>query len=163
MIKVSLILDIILFMVFLGLYQNCTTDFLDPSTLPTSESSPSQQLPIFVPISIGIVVIILTIVVVLSLLLYKLHQRCAKSRKFYRLPLKVSCLYLYCHNVSVVGANSKSQEVCGVTDNPAYETCTSVDRLEPDYNMDNNPVYMINNNTTLQKTETAIYETIQSN
>ena len=154
-------------MVFLGLYQNCTTDSLDPSTLPTSESSPSQQLPIFVSISIGIVVIILTILVVLSLLLYKLHQRCAKSRKFYRLPdyttlsVKVSCLYLYCHNLSVVGANSKSQEVCGVTDNPAYETCASVDRLEPGYNMDNNPVYMINNNTTLQKTEIAIYETIQ--
>ena len=61
-------------------------------------------------------------------------------------------------NLSVVGANSKSQEVCGVTDNPAYET---VDRLEPGYNMDSNPVYMINNNTTLQKTEIAIYETIQ--
>ena len=168
MIKVSnhrLILDIILFMVFLGLYQNCTTDSLDPSTLPTSESSPSQQLPIFVSISIGIVVIILTILVVLSLLLYKLHQRCAKSRKFYQtntLSVKVLCdtrpFYLYCHNVSVVGANSKSQEVCGVTDNPAYETCASVDRLEPGYNMDNNPVYMINNNTTLQKTKTAIYQ-----
>ena len=86
-------------MVFLGLYQNYTTDSLDPSTLPTSESSPSPELPIFVPISIGIVVIILTILVVLSFLLYKLHQRCAKSRKFYQtiyttLSVKVSCLYL---------------------------------------------------------------------
>ena len=73
--------------------------------------------------------------------------------------MSVSTAISYGHNCCI-GANSKSQEVCGVTDNPAYETCTSVDRLEPGYNMDNNPVYMINNNTTLQKTEIAIYETI---
>ena len=85
-INLSVDINAYLSMPLLGIYQNDTTDSLDPSTLPTSESSPSPELPIFVPISIGIVVIILTILVVLSLLLYKLHQRCAKCRKFYRLP-----------------------------------------------------------------------------
>ena len=107
------------------------------------------------------------VIIIISLLLFKLCQKCKKSRKFYIPGYHTVCkgiyhVCIYCHNLSVVGANSKSQEVCGVTDNPAYETCASVDRLEPDYNMDNNPVYMINNNTTLQKTEIPIiYETIQ--
>ena len=60
-----------------------------------------------------------------------------------------------------LGGSSKSQEVCEVTANPAYETCTSVNRLEPDYNMDNNPLYIINNNKPLQKTEMALYETVR--
>ena len=61
------------------------------------------------------------------------------------------------------GARSKPHENCGITDNPAYETYTGelgVDRLEHDYNMDNNPLYMMTNKPTLETTETQLYETV---
>ena len=61
------------------------------------------------------------------------------------------------------GANSRPHENCGITDNPAYETYTGelgVDRLEHDYNMDNNPLYMMTNKPTLKTTETQLYETV---
>ena len=71
-------------MPLLELYQNDTTDSLDPSTLPTSESSPSLELPLFAHLSIGIVVIFLMIIVIIiSLLLFKFRQKYKKSRKFH--------------------------------------------------------------------------------
>ena len=52
---------------------------------------------------------------------------------------------------------SRPHENCGITDNPAYETYTG--ELS-DYNMENNPLYMMTNKPTLETTETQLYETV---
>ena len=64
------------------------------------------------------------------------------------------------------GSNSRPHENCGITDNPAYETYTGelgVDRLEHDYNMDNNPLYMMTNKpTTETNTSLHVYDVVIS-
>ena len=88
------------------------------------------------------------------------YCRSGKSRKMfcynYVIPLSIDS------NIVVIGSgsNSRPHENCGITDNPAYETYTGelgVDRLEHDYNMDNNPLYIMTNKPT---TKTQLYETV---
>ena len=68
---------------------------------------------------------------------------------------------------------SSSQEKCDVVENSAYGVTiqgSAGGRLEPDYNMENNPLYemrSLSNDTHSHKTQTAapvvpVYETIDS-
>ena len=68
---------------------------------------------------------------------------------------------------------SSQEEKCDVVDNSAYGVTvqgSAGDRLEPDYNMENNPLYemkSLSNDTHSHKTQTQapavpVYETIDS-
>ena len=78
-------------------------------------------------------------------------------------------MHLFIDNNIVVigsGANCRPQGNCGITDNPAYEIYTGelgVDRLEHDYNMDNNPLYMMTNKPkTETNTSLHVYDVVNN-
>ena len=59
---------------------------------------------------------------------------------------------------------SSSQEKCDVVENSAYGVTvqgSAGDRLEPDYNMENNPLYEMRSLSTTAPT-VPVYETIDS-
>ena len=65
---------------------------------------------------------------------------------------------------------SSSQEKCDVVENSAYGVTvqgSAGDRLEPDYNMENNPMRSLSNDRHSHKTQTTapavpVYETVDS-
>ena len=75
--------------------------------------------------------------------------------------------------MSVYSGESSHEEKCDVVENSAYGVTvqgSAGDRLEPDYNMENNPLYEMGslcNDTHSHKTQTAapavpVYETVDS-
>ena len=80
----------------------------------------------------------------------------------------------FCYTIAFVGIihSQSQQEKCDVVENFAYAYGVHVqgsagDRLEPDYNMENNPLYemrILSNEGHSQKTETPalvpVYETV---
>ena len=90
----------------------------------------------------------------------------------YKAPLVALCMYWINNDYwsLYIGESSSQKEKCDVVENSAYGITvqgSAGDRLEPDYNMENNPLYemrSLSNDTHSHKTQTAVpvYETVDS-